>query len=933
MNNDAQPGVGAPSFAKLHLSRTRLSALRRLALFASTSSLLFAVQGSAALAACTFVPAPGDTMFVCDSGTSIGGLTDLSGNNTLTLPSGGTGTINGDVNFGNGADTIEMHSGTVNGSIDQGDGNDTFNMSAGTITGTLQQGDGLDDFRMTGGQIDKLLQGGHHDTFFMSGGRIVDAFDDGDNAVMTGGRIGRVNLKLDDNYFNMSGGTIDKNLVAGFGNDTIILSSGTIGGNISLSGGADSLTITGGTLGGNVMLSVGTDSFTWADGGIIYGTIDMGGDDDTATFRNLTTANHGAVATISGGTGTDSLMLDNVKATGIARLINWETIAATNDTQLTFDGTLTLGDSGTGTGALTVDATSTLFGGGSNGAVNPFTAGQLASLTNAGRIDLTNNGGGAGDTFTVTGNYIGNGGVLFVDTVLGNDSSASDRLVISNGTASGSTYIKVTNAGGTGATTVANGIMLVEAANGATTTAGAFSLSGRVTVGAYEYLLFKGGTSGGTEENWYLRSTMAAAPAPGPAPSAPTPEPKAQAPQAAPPPPPPSELPPVAVPTEGDPLTPPDDSATPPVMAGDPSPVAPPAPPSAAPPAPPPAIEAITLVSNPAADLPAPNPARLVGGTIPLYRPEVPAFVSTLPVAHYLTVSTLGTFHERRGEQALVEGAGLLPTSWARLYGQDAELTSTGTLTPTFDGTLLGIQAGLDLIGWESGNGHHDRIGLFYGYSRMRGDINSPTLGGIDAKFGEIEANGNSIGATWTHVGPGGWYADGVVMGTWLGGESSTATGEAIDIDGNGIAVSLEGGYPIALTPDWVIEPQAQLIWHSLSLNDQADSYSSIRYDADNGVTGRVGFRLKGNVVAGTTTLQPYLKANIWHEFGGEDHVSFDTTSILSDQGGTSLEVGGGITAKLSDTVSLFASADYTTNLGGEKKRVFEGNLGLSVKW
>src|SRR3546814_20978337 len=86
---------------------------------------------------------------------------------------------------------------------------------------------------MTGGAVGQLNQGGSMDTFLMTGGRIVDAFDDGDTARMTGGRIGRVNMKLADNLFDMSGGVIDRNLVGGFGDDTIIPSDGTIGGNRS----------------------------------------------------------------------------------------------------------------------------------------------------------------------------------------------------------------------------------------------------------------------------------------------------------------------------------------------------------------------------------------------------------------------------------------------------------------------------------------------------------------------------------------------------------------------------------------------------------------------------------------------------------------------------------------------------------------------------
>lgn len=45
--------------------------------------------------------------------------------------------------------------------------------------------------------------------------------------------------------------------------------------------------------GGSVLMSFGTDTFTWDGGGIIYGTIDLGGDNDTARLANLTNANMG----------------------------------------------------------------------------------------------------------------------------------------------------------------------------------------------------------------------------------------------------------------------------------------------------------------------------------------------------------------------------------------------------------------------------------------------------------------------------------------------------------------------------------------------------------------------------------------------------------------------------------------------------------------
>lgn len=917
--------------------------LRTTLLMSGTALLSGAMLFSSdpAQAACTFVPTAGNDSFICDSGISAGGLTDPDGDNTLTLPVGGTGTVAGDVSFGAGADTIEMHSGTIDGTVNQGDGDDTFIISGGTVTDNVQQGSGADNFEMTGGEIDSLRQGDNLDTFFMSDGRIVDFFEDGDQAVMTGGRIGRVNMKLDDNLFDMSGGTIDKNLVTGFGNDTIILSDGTIGGNISVSGGTDSVTVTGGTVGGEVRMSVGTDIFTWGGGGIIYGAIDLGGDDDTASLGNLTDANIAATPGITGGTGADGLTFDNVKTGDVARFDSWEAIDLTNDTQLTFDETLTLGDTGTGSGTLTVDSASTIYGGAANGGVAAFTAG-LANVVNAGSIDLTNGGGGASDTFTIGGNYTGNGGQFFLDTVLGDDSSASDKLII-DGDAAGTTGLNILNAGGTGDTTTQDGIMVVEV--GGTSAGGAFALNGRVAAGAFEYFLFKGGVSAGTGENWYLRSTLVTPPVvpppePAPAPDPVTPQPpppEPEEPETAPPPP-PSGLPGTPLPSEGDPTTEPIDS-TPPVNVSDPEPQAPPEPPPAEPSDPPPAPPAPPTEPAPvpipggAATPPTPGATPVIAAVVPIYRIEVPTYAVAPPVAHHLALSTLGTFHERRGEQILLHDGGWLPTTWGRIFGQSAEMKWNGTVAPGFDGNLFGFQAGQDIFGRETANGHFDRFGFFIGHTNMDGDIRGQALGWNNLAVGGIDLGGTSFGGYWTHIGPQGWYLDGVLMGTWFDGDASSNSGESIDIEGTGITASLEGGYPIALTDQWTLEPQGQIIWQHLSLDDTADSFSSISFDTNDAFTGRLGFRLQGNYQTRAGLIQPYLKANIWHNFSSEQVLSFGGDPIITNLEGTSLEFGGGVIANLTERVSLFATADYTTNLGGEDMDIFEGNVGLSIKW
>ncbi|MGJ7505336.1 MULTISPECIES: autotransporter outer membrane beta-barrel domain-containing protein [unclassified Variovorax] len=138
----------------------------------------------------------------------------------------------------------------------------------------------------------------------------------------------------------------------------------------------------------------------------------------------------------------------------------------------------------------------------------------VASLANSGTVTLV--GTAPGTTLTVNGAYVGNNGVLRLGTFLGDSTSVSDRLVLNgaSASASGRTSVQITQLGGLGALTTGNGIEVVSALNGATTTAqttkDAFTLAGgHVDAGAYEYRLYAADASG-AGENWYLRSTTTA---------------------------------------------------------------------------------------------------------------------------------------------------------------------------------------------------------------------------------------------------------------------------------------------------------------------------------------------------------------------------------------------------------------------------------------
>jgi autotransporter family porin len=66
----------------------------------------------------------------------------------------------------------------------------------------------------------------------------------------------------------------------------------------------------------------------------------------------------------------------------------------------------------------------------------------------------------------------------------------------------------IRNAGGAGALTVGDGILVVQVLDPTRSAAGAFALGQPVTAGAFDYFLFRGGLSAGSQGNWYLRNTI-----------------------------------------------------------------------------------------------------------------------------------------------------------------------------------------------------------------------------------------------------------------------------------------------------------------------------------------------------------------------------------------------------------------------------------------
>ncbi|MEZ0604008.1 autotransporter outer membrane beta-barrel domain-containing protein [Paraburkholderia sp. IW21] len=848
------------------------------------------------------------------------GIRTLNGNSTIInagLVQSGIGTA---ITMGNGNDALILQTGSViNGAADGGAGSNTVILQgSGTASNaftnfqTLQMQGALWNWTGSGTFTLAHVQTGTLNLTGTLGSTATALVDNG--------------ATLQANAQNLPSTVTDNGLVR-FAQDN----AGTYAGSISGTGAVDKTgagvltlapsaasgnTYSGGTTIDQGAIAVSADNALGANtGGLTFnsGTLQLntsfdlagtraitlaagGGTIDTQSFdTTLTQAVSGTGALTKAGSG--SLLM-----TGVSTYSGPTTVAA---------GTLAIGDAAhanaalSGSGATTVASGATLGGYGSvTGAVSnygtlavanalPSRAGEgngtfsiNGSLVNAGLVQI---GGaanaGVGNRLNVTGNYVGQNGSIGLNTVVAGDGAASDRLVLSGGTASGSTRLQVTNVGGQGAQTVADGIQLIQAANGATTAPSAFTLAAPVKAGAYSYYLAKGGVSSGTKNNWYLRNTVAPLP-PGV-----------------------TSTPPVTIPGEPN-TTPgtPGEPELPVVVAGVP----------------------VAAAGTP--PLPAAPPAG--SAATPLYRVEVPVYAAAPGVARELGLMQIDTFHDRQGDQALLNDSGKLPAAWGRVWGGHSVSGQDGAASPQFDGSVYGIEAGQDLYADHGASGQRNHYGLFVGFARATGDVDGFALGMPNLAVGHLAVNAYSLGGYWTHIGPSGWYTDAVLMGSSLTVDPRSRDGIGATTHGNAVTGSLEGGLPIPLGAGLTLEPQAQLVWQHLALSEFNDGVSSVGFNSGNTFVGRIGARLQGRFDAFQTAWRPYLRVSVLRSFGSDDKVTFGGGTVIpGNVGQTAAQFGAGVVGQFSAAGSVFATLGWVTNLGGAHQRTVTGDAGVRWVW
>jgi outer membrane autotransporter protein len=210
---------------------------------------------------------------------------------------------------------------------------------------------------------------------------------------------------------------------------------------------------------------------------------------------------------------------------------------------------------------------------------------------------------------------------------------------------------------------------------------------------------------------------------------------------------------------------------------------------------------------------------------------------------------------------------------------------------------------------------------------------------GVVGRVGYNDLQSRYLGgyATWTDTY--GRYADFVLQGGSHRYNVRPDLNPEVSGKADSLTASLEAGQPFALAEGWTIEPQAQLAYQKGNFDDLRLGGALVQQQSDAGWIGRLGVRIKGDMMTSAGRLQPYGRINLYYAGSGTDVARFISpaaiTDISSRTGYTSAEIAAGMTLALNESTSLYSELGHVFDISGDARvsSSVQGSLGVRVRW
>ncbi len=533
--------------------------------------------------------------------------------------------------------------------------------------------------------------------------------------------------------------------------------------------------------------------------------------------------------------------------------------------------TLSLVNSTTLTGSI--DPTDVSIDGGSTWNITGDS--QVNNLTNAGSIVFAPSSG----TFTphtlTVSNFTGSGGTLTLNTMAGDSSSPTDKVVIDGGRATGNTNLNVLNHGGLGAQTAGSGIPVIQAINGAATDAGAFSMSNPLVAGAYEYSLYRN-----ADQSWYLTTQKTSGGG-----------------------------------TSGGGTS--GGSTSGGSTSGG-------------------STSGGSTSGGSTSGGSTSGGSTSGGSAVPSgevnYRAAMWSYAAmpSLSMDYDRLVAGTADTRFRYAPDSRI---------WGRLTAGKLSHRNSGSLTggsvPESSSAYSFFQLGGDL--WQLDGANADwRAGIYGATGLMRSDVwrdGGTASAGTDR---DTVYTGGAYLSGRTHDG---LHIDGLLQASRHSLKAASEDGTRLSTHGTGWLASAEVGQAFTLTPSLALEPQLQYTVQGLSLGDAQDEAASLSWSGSRRQSVRAGLKLGTPQDARTKLawwVTPSVTQSYGGHSGftaSVPGVAGSEASFRNNLSGTSVGVNGGVNARIRDNVTLGVQAGWSASLHGGEAGGYSGMLNLGVSF
>ena len=263
------------------------------------------------------------------------------------------------------------------------------------------------------------------------------------------------------------------------------------------------------------------------------------------------------------------------------------------------------------------------------------------------------------------------------------------------------------------------------------------------------------------------------------------------------------------------------------------------------------------------------------------------------------------------------------------------EIDAVGNRFQALDLSIQTLQFGTDVHAYNVGKATaHFGVMASVGESRTTFFDPARAIAGLPTRAGDAETDVKGAGVYWTVHGTSGGYFDMAAQLLHYRNryrDSYLASGNQ---SGWGGTLSAEIGAPFALgTTNWRIEPQLQLAYQRLELDDFRDEVGAVAQVKDDALRTRAGvqlFRAPAKWL-GMIDASPYVALGAQRDFGDAASAVVGNTTIRERLADTTADASVGFTGSVRAGIALHLDVRYQQSTEGEERDGVRANFGFRI--